>query len=97
MRTHQVDRGEQEVELTAKEFALLHYLLVHQGAVVTRSDIIEKVWDVNFDMFSDVLKVVISRLRKKLEKDGEIALIHTARGIGYIMKEPDSNGAETKD
>ena len=87
-RTRQVRRGDAEATLTPKEFALLHYLLAHQGAVVTHTDIMEKVWDVNLDMFSDVVKVMISRLRKKLEGGGRPALIHTVRGVGYVMREP---------
>ena len=89
--THQTFRGKREISLTAKEFALLAYLTTHKGTVVTHCDIVEKVWDVNFDMFSDVLKVMISRLRKKMEAEGEKPLIHTVRGVGYILKEP-SNG-----
>lgn len=89
--THQVFRRKREILLTAKEFALLVYLITHKGTIVTHSDIVEKVWDVNFDMFSDVLKVMISRLRKKMEAEGEKPLIHTVRGVGYILKEP-SNG-----
>ncbi len=93
--THQVSRGNCQISLTAKEFSLLQYLMTHKGNIVTRSDIIEKVWDMNFDMFSDVLKVVISRLRKKIEQEGAEALIHTVRGVGYIMKEPaDGNAIE---
>ena len=87
LRTHQVRRGGREVVLTAKEFSLLHHLLAHQGTVVTRADIMEKVWDMNLDMFSDVVKVMVSRLRRKLEIDGTPPLIHTIRGVGYIMKE----------
>jgi two-component system OmpR family response regulator len=92
---HQVFRGKREILLTAKEFALLVYLVTHKGSVVTHSRIVEKVWDVNFDMFSDVLKVMISRLRKKLEAEGEKPLIHTVRGVGYTLKEPpDGHEAE---
>ena len=94
--THQAFRGERELSLTAKEFALLQYLAVHCGTVVTHTDIIEKVWDVNFDVFSDVLKVMISRLRRKLEAGGEGPLIHTVRGVGYILKEP-TNGHAAKE
>ena len=66
---------------------MLQYLVICKGTVVTRTDIIEKVWTMDFDMFSDVLKVVVSRLRKKLTIDGEEPLIHTVRGIGYIVRE----------
>lgn len=93
--THQVFRGKREISLTAKEFTLLVYLTANKGAVVTHSDIVEKVWDVNLDMFSDVLKVIISRLRKKIEAKDECPLIHTVRGVGYMLKEP-SDGDETE-
>ncbi len=84
---HHVTRNGRDLDLTAKEFSLLRYLLERQGHVVTHTDILEKVWDVNFDMYSDVLKVVISRLRKKVEAEGEPPLIHTVRGVGYLLKE----------
>jgi DNA-binding response OmpR family regulator len=87
LRDHRVVRNGRVLELTAKEFALLRFLLERQGNIVTHADILEKVWDVNFDLYSDVLKVVISRLRKKLESSGEPALIHTVRGVGYMLKE----------
>ena len=89
LRDHRVSRNDQTLELTAKEFALLRFLLERQGHIVTHANILEKVWDVNFDMYSDVLKVVISRLRKKLEAAGEPSLIHTVRGVGYMLKESD--------
>lgn len=91
--TRQVRRGDREISLTAKEFHLLQYLLERQGTVVTHADIVEKVWDVNLDMFSDVLKVMISRLRKKIEAEGEAVLIHTVRGVGYMMREPRDDDA----
>jgi DNA-binding response OmpR family regulator len=93
MGSHQAFYGEREISLTAKEFALLQHLISHKGVVVTHSEIVEKVWDMNFDMFSDVLKVMISRLRKKVEAAGEQQLIQTVRGVGYMMKEP-GNGHE---
>jgi len=81
-----VHRGSRDIQLTAKEYSLLVYLMHHQESVVSRTDIVEKVWDINLDMFSDVVKVAISRLRKKLEAEGEAQLIHTVRGVGYIME-----------
>jgi len=85
--TRRVHRGRRELSLTAKEYSLLVYLMTREGAVVSQTDIVEKVWDVNLDMFSGVVKVAISRLRKKLESDGEPPLIHTVRGVGYALKE----------
>jgi len=87
--THKVFRGESEINLTAKEYSVLCYLMLHQGKVVTHTELIEEVWGMTFDMFSDVVKVVISRLRKKLEDNGEGALINTVRGVGYIMADPE--------
>lgn len=92
-RTRQVRRDDREISLTAKEFHLLQYLMERQGTVVTHAGIVEKVWDVNLDMFSDVLKVMISRLRKKIEAEGESTLIHTVRGVGYMMREPRDDDA----
>lgn len=87
LQDHRVTRSGHPLELTVKEFSLLRFLLERQGHVVTHANILEKVWDVNLDMYSDVLKVVISRLRKKLESAGEPPLIHTVRGVGYLLRE----------
>lgn len=84
-RTLQVLRAGSEITLTAKELALLQYLLTHQGTVVTRTDIMDKVWDINLDAFSDVVKVMISRLRRKIDIKGEPSLIRTIRGVGYMI------------
>jgi len=91
LRDRRVTRNGQPLELTVKEFALLRFLLERQGHIVTHSNILEKVWDVNLDMYSDVLKVVISRLRKKLEAAGGPPLIHTVRGVGYLLKAQDAD------
>ena len=88
--THRVHRGKREISLTAKEYSLLVYLMTREGAVVSQTDIVEKVWDVSLDMFSGVVKVAISRLRKKLEEDGEPPLIHTVRGVGYVLRPGDA-------
>ncbi len=85
--SREVRRGPRRLQLTSKEYSLLVYLMHRQGVVVSRTDIVEKVWDMNLDMFSDVVKVAISRLRKKLEDVGETQIIHTVRGVGYIMRE----------
>ena len=89
LKSHNVVYRGNEILLTKKEFVLLTHLLKRKGTVVTHTDIMDKVWDVNLDIFSDVLKVVISRLRRKLEAAGAPQLIRTIRGIGYMMKEPD--------
>lgn len=80
-------RGEKNIELTAKEFALLEYLMRNKGRVVSRVDISEKVWDLNFDTGTNVVEVYINILRKKIDKDFTKKLINTRIGMGYIMEE----------
>ena len=80
-------RGGQRIDLTAKEFALLEYLMRNRGRVVSRVDIAEKVWDVRFDTGTNVIDVYINFLRKKVDKDYPNKLIHTVVGMGYIFKE----------
>lgn len=80
-------RGEKNIELTAKEFALLEYLMRNKGRVVSRVDISEKVWDLNFDTGTNVVEVYINILRKKIDKDFPKKLINTRIGMGYIMEE----------
>ena len=81
-----VERAGQEVELTAKEFALLEYLARHAGEVVTRTMISEHVWDINFDTFSNVIDVYIRYLRRKIDDPFEEKLIQTRRGAGYVLQ-----------
>lgn len=81
-------RGERRVELTTREYDLLEFLVRHAGQVVSKEAIFERVWGYTFDIDSDAVKVYISYLRSKLSKDGEQNLIHTVRGIGYVLKEP---------
>ncbi len=80
-------RGTREIELTAKEFSLLEYFLRNPRKALTRSSIAEHVWDFNFEWQSNVLEVFVNALRKKTEADGEPRLIHTVRGVGYVLKE----------
>ena len=80
-------RGGQRIDLTAKEFALLEYLMRNRGRVVSRVDIAEKVWDIHFDTGTNVIDVYINFLRKKVDKDQPVKLIHTVVGMGYIFKE----------
>lgn len=82
-----VTRGGKPVSLTAREFALLHYLLRNKGRVVSRVDIIEQVWETSFDTGSNVIDVYINFLRKKIDKDHPNKLIHTLVGMGYVLKE----------
>ncbi|NMC36666.1 response regulator transcription factor [Candidatus Beckwithbacteria bacterium] len=81
---HNVRRGDQDISLTAKEFALLEFLLSHQGEVVTRTMLLEHVWDYNYDGLSNVVDVFIKTLRKKLRNAGKKnQLIQTVHGVGY--------------
>jgi heavy metal response regulator len=80
-----VHRGEQRIDLTPKEFALLEYLARHAGQVVTRTMIAEHVWDMNFDSFTNVIDVYIRYLRLKIDDRFETKLIHTRRGVGYVL------------
>jgi len=89
--THQVFAGEEEIALTPKEFALLEYLVRNKERVCTRSRIIEHVWDIHFDSDTSVIDVYITFLRRKLDAAGCEQLIHTIRGVGYIVREPASS------
>lgn len=83
----QVNRNGREITLTAKEFQLLEYLMRNRNRLVSRVDINDKVWDLDFDTKTNVIDVYVNFLRKKIEKEGESRLIHTQVGMGYIMKE----------
>ena len=84
---HQVFRGERRVELTITEFALLSLLLQNAGQVLTRGQIFDRVWGYDFGSGSRTLEVYIGYLRRKLEEAGEPRLIHTVRGVGYVLRE----------
>ncbi len=81
--TRTVKRGDKDIDLQAREFALLEYLLRNSGQVVTRTMLLEHVWDYNFDPQTNVIDVHISRLRQKVDKGFEKSLIQTLRGSGY--------------
>jgi len=81
----QARRGGRRIPLTAKEFALLEILFRHQGEVLTRSTIASQVWDMNFDSDTNVIDVAIRRLRVKVDEAFERKLIHTVRGMGYML------------
>ena len=83
--SHAVTRGGKAVSLTAKEYALLEFLVLNQDRVVGREQIAQHVWDENFDAFSNVIDVYIKRLRARLESGGASRLIRTRRGEGYIL------------
>jgi two-component system copper resistance phosphate regulon response regulator CusR len=83
--SHAVTRAGRPISLTAKEYALLEFLLLHQDRVVGREAIAQHVWDESFDAFTNVIDVYIKRLRAKLDAGGAPRLIHTRRGEGYIL------------
>jgi heavy metal response regulator len=85
--TRVVKRAGREIELKPKEFALLEYMLRNAGRSVTRTMILEHVWDIHFDSISNVVDVHINSLRNKLDKDFQPPLIHTIRGVGYVLKD----------
>ena len=81
-----VVRGEEKIDLQPREFRLLEYLMRNAGQVVTRTMLLEKVWDYHFDPQTNVIDVHISRLRSKIDKDFDRALLHTVRGAGYRLQ-----------
>jgi DNA-binding response OmpR family regulator len=83
----EVMRSGNKIPLTAKEFQLLEYLVRNKNKVVSRADIAGKVWDIGFDTGTNVIDVYINFLRKKIDKDYPLKLIHTQIGMGYILKE----------
>lgn len=84
--THSVKRAGKEIALTAKEYALLEYLMLNAGQIVTRTMISEHVWNEDFDSFTNVIDVYVNYLRSKIDKGFKKQLIHTTRGVGYILK-----------
>jgi two-component system OmpR family response regulator len=84
----QVKRGDTLINLQPREFTLLEYLLRNTGQVVTRTMLLEKVWDYHFDPQTNVIDVHISRLRGKIDRDFDPPLLHTIRGAGYILHDP---------
>src|SRR5688500_8792836 len=84
-RARRVERGGRAIQLTAKEYALLDYLARRQGEVVGRADIAEHVWDDSFDPMSNLIEVYIQRLRRKVDDEHPVKLIHTRRGAGYVL------------
>lgn len=82
-----VERGGVRIHLTPREFSLLEYLLRRQGRVVSRSQILDNVWDDNFDPVGNVVDVLVGRVRRKINPQGGAALIHTVRAVGYVLSE----------
>ena len=84
--SHKVNRNGEEIELTGKEYSLLEYFMRNEGKVLTRTMIAEHVWDYNFDTFTNVIDVYVNHLRKKIDKKYPDKLLHTLRGVGYVMR-----------
>jgi two-component system OmpR family response regulator len=85
--SHRVERAGTRIDLQPREFRLLEFLLRNQGHVVTRTMLLEEVWDYHFDPGTNVIDVHISRLRKKIDEPGQAPLLHTVRGVGYMLSE----------
>ncbi len=85
LQSHTVTRGALPITLTGKEFALLELLARHARRVVSRADIVAHVWDDNHDPFTNAVEVYINRLRGKIDRDPFVPLLHTRRGVGYIL------------
>jgi len=84
--TREVFRTDKKIELQPHEFALLEYLMRNAGRVVSKTMILEHVWDYNFDPQTNVVDVLVCRLRNKVDRDFDNKMIHTIRGVGYVLK-----------
>ncbi len=82
-----VSRSGKRIDLTAREYALLEYLILNKEKIISRVDIAEKVWDLDFDTNTNVIDVYINHLRKKIDKDFSPKLLHTVVGMGYVLRE----------
>jgi len=87
--TRDVKRSEKRIELQPLEFSLLEYLMRNAGRVVSKTMIMEHVWDYHFDPMTNVVEARISRLRDKIDKGFSVKMIHTVRGAGYVLKKSD--------
>ncbi len=85
--THKVTRQGKEIPLTTKEYSLLEYFMRNPGRILTRTMISEHVWSIKFDTFTNVIDVYINYLRNKIDKDYAKKLLHTVRGVGYMLKD----------
>ncbi len=91
--TRRVTRQGREIELRPREFALLEYLMRNAGRVVSKTMILSRVWDYNFDPRTNVVDVLVHRLREKIDRDFEPKLLHTRRGIGYVLSSDQPSAA----
>lgn len=87
MTAKTVNRNQQEINLTATEYRLLEFLAKNKSKILSRVDILENVWDIDFNMGTNVVDVYVNYLRKKIDKNADRKLIHTAVGLGYVMKD----------
>ena len=87
--TREVFRGDRKIELQPREFSLLEYLLRNKGHVLSKTMIMEHVWDYHFDPQTNVVDVLVSRLRSKIDRPFDKKLLHTVRGVGYVLKDPE--------
>ena len=83
---HEIYRGGEKIELPAKEYALLEYMMRHPGIVLSKTAILERVYDYSFDPQTNVVDVLVCRLRNKVDRDFDDKMIHTVRGMGYVLK-----------
>ena len=86
-----VHRGDVSIDLTAKEFSLLEYLIRNKGKVVSKADIADKIWNIKFDTGTNVIEVYVNFLRKKIDRNFPVKLIHTHIGMGYVLKDISTN------
>jgi DNA-binding response OmpR family regulator len=87
--TREVVRGGRRIDLTPREYALLEFFLRNKGRVLGRALIAQHVWGVDFDTFTNVIDVYVNYLRRKIDADAEPKLLHTVRGVGYVLREPE--------
>jgi heavy metal response regulator len=87
LQSHKVIRGSQEIILTPKEYSILEYLMKNANKVISRTKLIEHVYDYHFDTETNIIDVYINKVRAKVDNDFEKQLIHTIRGVGYILKD----------
>jgi two-component system OmpR family response regulator len=86
--TRRVTRGGRVIELRPREFTLLEYLMRHAGKIISRTMILSQVWNYNFDPQTNVVDVLVSRLRDKIDRPFDTKLLHTIRGVGYVLRAP---------
>ena len=89
LKTHRVSRRGKRIDLTPKEYALLEYLMRNKGQIVTRTMIAESIWDYHFDSFSNIIDVHIYKLRNKIDRGFQPKLLHTIKGVGYVLETRD--------